>query len=200
MPNELVAARPLTVLMPKNRGLAAMAERALKSLSHTIAVDRTAVRGEDVPMLANVVARLGCPLFAMTGDDLLDEWLAGGNVLDASIRRTRVEWNDPGARFGKPALCLIGPRGGTPPTEGTIRVAVCAKYKHLARKYLRALERPGLHITPVIISGTVEAALLHNAADLMIDIVVSGATIDRLALDVYTVLHTSDLAVLEANR
>ena len=200
MQSELIAAPPLVVLVPKNRGLAAMAERALQSCASGVPVERTFVRGEDVPFLANEVARTGRPMLALTGDDLLDEWLAGGRTLDARVRRSGVAWEDPGARYGKPALCLIGPRGVPLPELGVLRVAVCAKYGNLARRYLRSLERPGLTVDPVLIAGTVEAALLYNAADFMIDIVASGTTIDALDLDVRAVIQTSDLAVLEANR
>ncbi len=62
---------------------------------------------------------------------------------------------------------------------------------------MRTLERPGLRIEPVLIAGTVEAAILHNVAAFMIDIVVSGCTIDDLDLDVRDVIMTSDLVVLE---
>jgi ATP phosphoribosyltransferase len=198
--SDTIAAPPLVVLIPKNRGLAAMADDAVRLRALGADAERTFVRGEDVPFLASEVARGGRPLLAFTGDDLLDEWLASGRALDPRIRRTSVPWNDPKARYGKPALCLIGPRGTPLPDAGDLRVAVCAKYGNLARRYLCGLERPGRAIDPILISGTVEAALLHDAADFMIDVVVSGSTIDALGLEVREIIQTSDLAVLEANR
>ncbi len=188
---------PTVVLLPKNRGLAAMAEYALRSNPPSGAYEPSFVRGEDVPLLANEVARSGRPMLALTGEDLLEEWLAGGNTLDARISRRSIAWNDPSARYGKPALCLIGPRGLPLPERGDVRVALCSKYENLARRYLRTLERPGLRIEPVLIAGTVEAAILHNVAAFMIDIVVSGRTIDELDLEVRDVIMTSDLALLE---
>ncbi|HTU70082.1 MAG TPA: hypothetical protein VMF11_07140 [Candidatus Baltobacteraceae bacterium] len=194
-----IDAPPTVVLVPKNRGLAAMAEYALTLAAPRGAFERTLVRGEDVPLLANEVARSGRPLLALTGEDLLDEWLAAGRTLDRRILRRSIPWNDPAARYGKPALCLIGPRNLELPAQGDVRVALCAKYENLARRYLLSLERPGLRIAPVAISGTVEATLLHDVADFMIDVVVTGKTIEELDLDVKTVITTSDLAVLEAN-
>jgi ATP phosphoribosyltransferase len=189
---------PTVVLLPKNRGLAAMAEYALRTNPPQGAYDPTFVRGEDVPFLASEVARSGRPVLAVTGEDLLEEWLAGGRALDVRLTRRSVAWNDPAARYGKPALCLIGPCGMPLPRQGELRVALCSKYENLARRFLRTLEQPGLRIEPILIAGTVEAALLHDIADFMIDIVVSGTTIDELGLDVREVIMTSDLAFLEA--
>jgi ATP phosphoribosyltransferase len=190
-------APPTVVLIPKNRGLAAMAEYALRSNTPRGAFERTFVRGEDVPLIASEVARGGRPVLALTGEDLLEEWLASGRELDRRIVRRSIAWNDPQARYGKPALALIGPRGVALPQSGTLRVAVCAKFENLARRYLRTLEQPDLRIEPIAIAGTVEAAILHNIADFMIDIVVSGKTIDELGLDVRSIILKSDLALLE---
>ncbi|HTX56461.1 MAG TPA: hypothetical protein VMD47_05080 [Candidatus Acidoferrales bacterium] len=196
----MIDAPPVVVLVPKNRGLAAMTEYALRSCAPRGGYERTFVRGEDVPLLASEVARSGRPLLAFTGEDLLEEWLAGGRTLDARIVRRSIPWKDPRARYGKPALCLIGPRGTPVPDRGELRVAVCAKYEKLARRYLRSLESARLRIDVVAIAGTVEAAILHDIAGFMIDIVVSGNTIDALGLDVREVIMKSDLALLESNR
>ncbi|HTC29487.1 MAG TPA: hypothetical protein VK702_02100 [Candidatus Acidoferrum sp.] len=185
------------VLIPKNRGLATMAEAALRTCLPSGAFERSFVRGEDVPLLASEVARGGRTVVALTGEDLLEEWLAGGRELDRRLTRSAIPWNDPQARYGKPALCLIGPRGVALPQSGELRVAVCAKYENLARRFLQTLERPKLHIETVAIAGTVEAAILHDIADFMIDIVVSGKTIDELQLEVQSIVMTSDLALLE---
>ena len=193
-------APPAVVLIPKNRGLAAMAEYALRMCLPRGAFERTLVRGEDVPLLASEVARGGRPVIALTGEDLLEEWLAGGRELDRRLVRSTIPWNDPQARYGKPALCLIGPRGAAIPANGRLRVAVCAKYENVARRFLRTMERPDLRIEPVAIAGTVEATILHDIADFMIDIVVSGKTIDDLGLEVRSIVMKSDLALLEFGR
>ncbi|MGA7747917.1 MAG: hypothetical protein WBA06_01875 [Candidatus Aquilonibacter sp.] len=200
MESQTIDAPPTVLLIPKNRGLAAMAEYALRTCAPRGAYERTFVRGEDVPLIASEVARSGRPVLALTGEDLLEEWLASGRELDPRIVRRSVAWNDPRARYGKPALCLIGPAGTELPARGIVRVALCAKYENLARRYLSTLERPGLRIEPVAIAGTVEAAILHDIADFMIDVVVSGKTIDELGLEVRSVIMTSDLALLEATR
>jgi ATP phosphoribosyltransferase len=197
-PTTTIEAPPTVVLVPKNRGLAAMAAFALRLYAPEAPFERTPVRGEDVPLLASEVARSGRRLIAFTGEDLLEEWIAGGRSLDPRITRRSLAWNDPRARYGKPALCLIGKRGTEVPATGSLRVALCSKYENLARVYLRTLERPGRTIDPIVINGSVEAAILHNLADLMIDVVVTGMTIDELDLDVKAVVSTSDLAILEA--
>jgi ATP phosphoribosyltransferase len=198
--SQIVDAPATVVLIPKNRGLAAMADYALRLYGPGEPTEPTRVRGEDIALLANEVARSGRPLVALTGEDLLDEWIAGGRTLDPRIARRTIPWNDPNARYGKPALCLIGPRGLDLPTSGRLRVAVCSKYENLARHYLQTLESPDLTVDVISIAGTVEAAILHNIADFMIDIVVSGKTIDELDLDVRAVIKKSDLALLEAGR
>ena len=194
-----IGAPPAVVLVPKNRGLAAMAEYALRESSLSGALyERTVVRGEDVPLLASEVARSGRAVLAFTGEDLVQEWIAGGRRLDPRLSQRSIAWNDPQARYGKPALCFIAARGTALPANGIQRVAVCAKYANLAGTFLATLERPGLTFEPIPISGSVEAALLHSLADFMIDIVVTGTTIDDLGLEVKAVITTSDLAVLEA--
>ncbi|HUA08267.1 MAG TPA: hypothetical protein VMA98_03265 [Candidatus Acidoferrales bacterium] len=199
MQNQTIDAPPTVVLLPKNRGLSAMVDYALRRYAPQRPYERTFVRGEDVPLLASEVARSGRPMLAMTGEDLLDEWLARGRSLDPRIVRRSIPWNDPQARYGKPALCLIGPRGTPVPPTGELRVALCSKYENLARRFLRTLETPDRTVTPVSIAGTVEAAILHDIADFMIDIVVSGKTIDELDLEVCEVIMKSDLALLESN-
>ena len=193
-----IEAPPTVVLIPKNRGLAAMAEYALSLYAPQTPYERTFVRGEDVPLLASEVARSGRRLLAFTGEDLVQEWIASGRSFDPRITQRSLPWSDPQARYGKPALCLIGARDAAIPERGVLRVALCSKDENLARVYLRTLERPGLAIEPIVINGSVEAAILHNLADFMIDVVVTGTTIDELQLDVKTIVSKSDLAILEA--
>lgn len=188
-----------TIIAPKNHGLAIQTARALKQLSKTNV--SCTIRGEDVPYLANQLVREGRSLLAFTGDDLLDEWLAAGNVLDARLRRSRMIWSDPAAVYGAPALCLIGEPAfelSTRPREG-LRIAVCARYRRLATRFLAEwLGRVQYDLTAI--TGSVETVVLHGVAELMIDVVVTGRTISAAGLRVHRVISTSDLAILEYQR
>ena len=190
--------RPTTiVLMPKNRGLAGQAARALDARGLTEPTQTCLVRGEDVMFLANELARRGRSVLALTGDDLLDEWLARGNTLDGRLERKHIPWNDPAAIYGKPALCLIGPEGRAIRSSDAISIAVCARYETLANGYLRSLEAMGTCVQRALIQGALESVVLHGLADFMIDIVVTGRTVASASLQVYDVIYKSDLAMLE---
>ena len=185
-----------TILVAKNSGLRAPALEALAA--HGVGIGETVsfVRGEDVPMIANSLAQGGRRLFAVTGEDLLDEWIARGNLLSSRIRRTRVEWNDRNAVYGKPALCFLGKE--RPAATGSFRVAVSSRYRELTQRYLRVLIDRGAAITCIEVSGALEAVYAQGIADYIVDIVVTGATMSSYGLSVLDVLLKSDLAVLEA--
>jgi ATP phosphoribosyltransferase len=225
IPMSVLMAEPATtmLLVPKNRGLVAQVTRAVEQLT----IDDLAqcrVRGEDIPYLANEFARRGRRVVAITGDDLVDEWLAAGNAFDERVERSRVRWEDPAALYGAPALCLIGgspfdfaqgDKGATQGDRGPaqrdkgvalgngvrtppIRVAVCARYRCLAERFLQGCAADGNVYELVSIQGSLETMLLHGIADLVIDIVVTGKTIAESGLRVLRVISTSDLAVLES--
>ena len=133
----MLAVTETTILVAKNRGLIAQATSVLDRRGLRDGEAASYVRGEDVGQLANVAVRSGRELFAITGDDLLDNWIASGNQLDAGIERTRVPWKDQSAIYGKPALCLIAP----PKTR-----AACRQWPRARRRSFRAwrwlLRRP----------------------------------------------------------
>jgi ATP phosphoribosyltransferase len=161
---------------------------------------KTSVRGEDVPYFANELARSGQRVVAFTGDDLVDEWLAAGNIFDRRLGRRRIHWADPEAIYGAPALCLIGGNESAAARARPVRIAVCARYRHLAERFLAAWtsgDNCGYELVPF--QGSLEAVLLQGVADLVIDIVVTGMTIAAAGLRVHRVISTSDLAVLESN-
>ena len=184
-----------TILVAKNRGLLAQATRVLDRRGVRDGEVLSYVRGEDVGQLANATVRDGRELFAVTGDDLLDNWLASGNELDGRIERRRVAWNDAYAIYGKPALCLIAPPE-TRLDRGTLRIAVCARYSNLAEPALQGLERGGVSVLRTYCEGALETVFAAGMADAIVDIVVTGQSIAAAGLSVRVVLYTSDLAVL----
>jgi ATP phosphoribosyltransferase len=183
-------------LIPKNRGLSgqlsALCERLVPAGSTHVAV-----RGEDVPTLANAVAESGRPVVAFTGDDLLDEWLLAGNALHPGLQRRRIAWRDSRAIYGAPALALIGKSFAPLSESRTLRIAVCDRYRRLTEVHLEALRRGGVRLEVVPIAGAVEACIASGVTDLIVDIVVTGRTVAEAGLQVLRVISTSDLAVLE---
>jgi ATP phosphoribosyltransferase len=187
---------PTIVLAPKNRGLYAQALRALDEYGADARETASMVRGEDVPMIANALAQNGRNLYALTGEDLLEEWIARGNRLDSRIRVRSIPWSDSQALYGKPALCFIGKE--SPARSGAFRVAVASRYRELAGRYLRTLEARGASIERIPVSGALETVYAQGIADFIVDIVVTGATMRQYGLRVLDVVFASDLAVLEA--
>jgi len=183
------------ILLPKNSGLAAQASLALSS-RNDVAGAVAHVRGEDVGALASEAARRGRNVFALTGEDLLDEWLACGNALDVRLARGRVAWSDPQALYGAPALCVIVPSLDVL-NRDALRIAICARYANLAEPYVRSLEGRGITMTRSYVQGATETVVGAGLADLAVDIVVTGRSVRASGLFVAEVLSKSNLAVLE---
>jgi|GEM_PF-3556166 ATP phosphoribosyltransferase len=186
----------MVALLPKNRGLAAMADKALEGRRSGIAVRPYHARGEDIPLLANALAHSGTPFLAFTGCDLLEESLRAGYRMDPRIRVERIPWDDPTACFGKPALCALAAREANLSRE-RLRIAYCTRYARLSADYLQRIARSGIDVEPIPLSGAVESTLAYGIADVVVDIVVTGATMRRLDLRVVEILFLSDLALLE---
>jgi ATP phosphoribosyltransferase len=194
-----ISAAPLTILLPKNRGLIAQIELTLEGRAIPASAQYVRVRGEDVPLLADEFVRSERPVLAFTGDDLVEEWLAAGNILCPRLNRDRIAWNDPAAVYGAPALCLIGwPDQGTRRGKATNRVAACARYRALAQRFIRSLPGEGAAPELVLVSGAVETFVARGVVDYAVDVVLTGKTLAQAGLAVLRVISTSDVAVLEA--
>jgi len=151
-----------------------------------------------VPLLANELAVMGRRVVGFTGDDLLEEWLADGNLLDERLNRRRIAWYDPAAIYGAPALCLIGASPTLLTERRRLRIVVCERYRKTTERFLCALRDDGLLLESLPIQGSLETCALSGVADLVVDIVVSGRTIKGAGLQVLRVISTSDIAVLES--
>jgi hypothetical protein len=93
---------PTAVYLPNNRRLAE--QIAAANLPFPESAGRVVLRGEDIPLVMNRIARRSQAAVGITGDDLLDDWLAAGNELDERVTRSRILWNDARAVYGKPAV------------------------------------------------------------------------------------------------
>jgi len=197
-----IASEPSLLLLPKNSGLRAQVEHALAERRPAAGETAYRLRGEDIANLSCQLAREGRDVAAYTGEDLLEEWLAAGNLLDARLKRTRIPWSDPNAIYGKPALCLIGApersleKLRVASEAEKVRIAVCARYQNLAKRYLCELP---LHddVEITLVHGGLEAVLCERIADFIVDIVVTGKTIQDAGLSVREVFFKSDLVLLE---
>jgi ATP phosphoribosyltransferase len=185
-------------LLPKNRGLLTQLTRIRERYPLSPDAELVGIRGEDVPFLANEFVRMDRPVIAFTGDDLLNEWLARGNTLDSRLVRWRIAWSDPAAIYGAPALCLIGASPDILKETRPLRVMVCGRYRRSTEIFLAALRDDGISFETLGMQGSLETCVTNGVADLVVDIVVTGATVRQAGLCVLRVISTSDIAVLES--
>lgn len=186
-----------TILVPKNGGLIAQATRALLQLGLPDHGLQCNLRGEDIPYVASELARAGRAVTAVTGEDLLEDWLAAGNELDTRLATRIVPWTTDDAMFGKPALCLIGNADSKLQGLAQSRIAVCARYKNLAARWLAGRGLSAEHLRTATIQGALEELLTHGLADFIIDVVLTGSTVRENSLKIQAILCKSDLAVME---
>ena len=154
------------------------------------------VRGEDVSFYVRQLADAGKQAIGMTGEDLYREFCLEEREPGLKIIR-RIAWNDKNALFGKPALCLMGPKGKRfeeLPTE--LRVCVAAKYKKLAKKYLNLLEDKGYAFKKTYMNGAVEESFAQGLADILIEIVYTGNSMRENNLEVYEKILESDFVII----
>lgn len=143
-------------------------------------------------------AKKGKPAIGLTGEDLFKEYeISGGYSTAVKVLQT-IPWDDDTAMFGKPALCLIGPKNteleDIPKHEVSIWIA--AKYKGIADEYLASLEEKGYTFSKNYVNGCVETSCSEGIADLIIDIVFTGASLERFGLKIYDPIIKSDFLIL----
>ena len=85
--------------------------------------------------------------------------------------------------FGGCRMCVAGPVSTKATWDNKHRKKVATKYPHIAEKYFRDEKKERVEI--IKINGSVELAPLVGLADVIVDIVQSGATLDANGLVVY---------------
>ncbi|GEM_PF-32688 len=184
------------ILSPKNSGLSKMRERAFGLLKNTEKARIIELRGEDIPFMVEEYSAKGILAIGLTGEDLLEEYCLGQKSESLQILK-RIEWKDPSALFGRPTLCLLGPRGKTlEQLPKSLTVCICAKYKNTAGKFLEKLEAQGFSFRKIYAAGCVETGYAGGISDIVIDIVYSGSTMEKSGLAVYEKIRGSDFAVI----
>ena len=184
------------IVVPNNKSLANYAVAALQYLGNPIKERIVVSRGEDVPFIVEELSQNGKKAIGLTGWDLLREYELSKYSSKLKILKT-ISWADEKAIFGKPVLCLLGPKGKKlEELPKTLRVSINSKYKNLAKKYLNTLETQGFKFVKLYLSGSTEATFSNGLSDLVVDIVYTGASIEKYNLEVYDKIIESDFVII----
>jgi len=184
------------IVAPNNRSLASYADAALSCLGNP-AKDKVVVsRGEDIPFIVEELSQNKKPAIGLTGGDLFKEYELSVSDTGLKVLKTII-WNDKKALFGKPVLCLMGPKDKKlEDLSKTLRVSINSKYKNLAKKFLNNLEDRGYKFTKIYLSGSTESTFSNGISDLVIDIVYTGSSIKNANLAVYDKILESDFVII----
>jgi ATP phosphoribosyltransferase len=184
------------IVVPNNKSLANYAGISLQYLGNPPKSRIVVSRGEDIPFIVEDMSKNGKTAIGLTGRDLLKEFELSNYSSNLVILKTLI-WDDPKAMFGKPTLCLSGPKGKKlDELPKNLKVCMNSKYKNLARKYLNTLESNGFIFTKTYLSGSTEAYCSNGMSDLVIEIVYSGASIKDANLEVYDKIFGSDFVII----
>lgn len=184
------------IIVPNNTNLVNHVDAAIKSFGMPKGSRIIKSRGEDIPLIVEEFFKKGINAVGMTGRDLLKEYQLSNENTELSVIKT-IAWVDKKAMFGKPVLCLLGPKGRSMKSmPKKLRVCINSKYKYLADKYLNQLEIKDYELEKIFLSGSTEASYTSGLADLVIEIVYTGASIEEAGLEVYDKIYESDFVVI----
>ena len=184
------------IVVPNNKSLANYVDITLQYLGNP-SKDRVVVsRGEDVPFIIEELSQNGKRIIGLTGRDLFKEYELSKYNTNIVVLKT-INWDDQNAMFGKPVLCLLGPKGKKlEDLPKNLRVSINSKYKNLAKKYINILEDKGYRFAKIYLSGSTESAYCNGISDLVIDIVYTGSSMKNANLEVYDKIFESDFVIL----
>jgi len=186
------------IVVPNNKSLVSYRDISLGYLGSPTKDRIIESRGEDIPFIVEELSQNGKKVFGLTGSDLLREYQLSKYNSRLAIVKT-VSWIDKKAKFGKPTLCLLGPKEkNLEQLSKNLKVCINSKYKNLAKKYLNVLESNGYNFVKIYLSGSTEAAYCNGLSDLVVDIVYTGASIREAGLEVYDKIFESDFVVITA--
>jgi len=186
------------IVTPKNSKLAYCKDIALayckdKSIDTSELLE---VRGEDVPLFIENMIKEKNKALGVTGEDLFREYQLDNPNTQLSILK-KVEWTDKKSLFGKPALCLLGPKGKKlSDLPKKLKICISSKYKTISKRYLNNLETEGYDFEKIYVSGSAEETFSKGIVDLVIDIVYTGDSAKNAGLEVYETLFLSDFVVI----
>jgi ATP phosphoribosyltransferase len=135
-------------------------------------------------------------VLGITGEDLYREFLFNLKNPKTRIIKT-ISWDDNTALFGKPTLCLLGPKDKSlKEMPKRLRVCINKKYTKTSKKFLSRLEDGGFTFEKLYLSGATEEAFVNNLADIVIDIMYSGKSAEKAGLRVYERIFSSDIVII----
>lgn len=186
----------LMLVLPKNSGLKSYTDKFLDSNPLYADCKMLKVRGEDVPFWVSQLTKKGKRAIGFTGEDLFQDYRLRND--DASVKVLgKIEWKDASAMYGKPALCFIGPIGKKEqPLPAKFTICACGKYKGIVKDFLKKYRDSGHEVDEIYVNGSVEASCSEGIADVIVDIVYSGRSIDEFGLEIYDVIFKSDCVIL----
>lgn len=180
------------IVIPKNSGLnrcKKYAENLIKDPSKMLEV-----RGEDVPLFVESLIKEGKKVCGITGEDLFNEFKLENPKSNINILNL-IPWDDSSSKFGKPTLCLLGPKNkNLEDLPERLRICISNKYKGTAEEYLKKLKDKIFE--RVYVNGSTEATFSSNLSDLVIDIVYSGKSAEEVGLEVYDKIFESDIVII----
>ena len=100
--------------------------------------------------------------------------------------------------FAACRMCVAGPVEKKATWEKKSRKKVATKYPHIAEKYFREQRLERVEI--IKINGSVELGPITGLADVIVDIVQSGATLDANGLEIYEDVVTDISARMVVNK
>lgn len=184
------------IVVPNNKSLANYVDITLRYLGSPPKDKVVVSRGEDVPFIIEELSQNGKKVIGLTGRDLFKEYELSNYNTKLLVLKT-ISWNDKNAMFGKPVLCLLGPKGKKiEDLPKSLRVSINSKYKNLAKKYLNILEDKGYRFAKIYLSGSTESAYYNGISDLVIDIVYTGSSIKSANLEIYDKIFESDFVIV----
>ena len=182
-------------ITPKNTGL-----KEFKSLANKYNNSKgkiVEIRGEDIPLFVSELIKQGKKAIGITGEDLFKEFLLKNGDINIKILR-RINWYNEEYLFGKPTLCLLGPKNKKfRSLPKRLKICINSKYKELAKKYcMNYLENKGYRLEKIYASGSTEELFSSNIADMIIDVVCTGASAQKAGLEICDKLFPSDIVIL----
>jgi ATP phosphoribosyltransferase len=184
------------IVVPNNKSLASYLEIALKCMGEPSKDKLVVSRGEDVPFIIEKLSQNGRKAVGLTGRDLFKEYGLSKNNSNLAVLKI-IRWNDKNAMFGKPVLCVLGPKGKKlEELPRNLRVCINSKYKNLAKRYLNVFEDNGYNFSKIYLSGSTESACYNGLSDLVIDIVYTGTSLKKADLEVYDKIFESDFVII----
>jgi len=196
---EKINSRGCLIVVPKNSGLKKYKEKALSYLTNVDTSKIIEVRGEDVPFWIKEFKEKGKKAIGFTGEDLYKEYCLEQRETSTKVLK-KVTWDDSKALFGKPVLCLLGPKNkNLESLPKNLTICISTKYKKIAKKYLNFLERKGFTFKKIYINGSAETTYSQGLADLIIDIVYTGSSIEKFGLKIFDQVMQSDFLIIASN-